>query len=250
MFWRPYQPPSVTREQLKNTPNVMELSKADMFLASLNRILREDYGFIKSVEQNKALDSNSNVLPLYTYPAIEYLLQFDYSEMNIFEYGAGYSTIFWMERAKRVVSIENDKSWYESMKARVNERVSLQFEPGPNFPGRINDGDGDSRFDVIIIDGSGYRYDCAVEATGRLAAGGMIILDNSDWHHHTAEYLRTRDLIQIDMTGFKPAEPYASTTSLFLDRKFAFPLSGDRQPKFGMGAKRLHSSAWDKPQRP
>ena len=49
-------------------------------------------------------------------------------------------------------------------------------------------------FDIILIDGL-YRYDCSVQAAKYLRPGGMIILDNADWHFESSKKLREHDLI-------------------------------------------------------
>lgn len=79
----------------------------------------------------------------------------------------------------------------------------------------------------------------APAAVAFLRPGGLMILDNSDWYPNTAAYLRERGLIQIDMHGFGPVNPYTWTTSLFLDRAFAMKPKGDRQPGYSKCAKRV-----------
>ncbi|MFQ5635406.1 MAG: O-methyltransferase [Gammaproteobacteria bacterium] len=226
-------------------PNLIGMSRSEMFLASCTNILRNTYGFMESVEIGAAVDHRGQPLPLYTYPAIEYLVQLDVGDKRVFEFGSGGSTIFWMKRAGEVVTVENNRDWCDKLSPQLNERVRLIYAEGDDFPRTIRDADGE--FDVIIVDGAGYRYDCAAEAVAKLARGGLIVLDNSDWHPNTAALLKQSGLLQVDMTGFKPSYSHTSTTSLFFHREFDFPAIGDRQPAYGMGAKCLHSVEWDKP---
>ena len=89
-------------------------------------------------------------------------------------------------------------------------------------------------FDIVVIDGL-YRFDCARQAPAYLKSAGMIILDNSDWHPESARFLRQRDLIEVDFTGFKPTHEDVQTTSVFLHPAFRPKLLFDVQPLSGIG---------------
>lgn len=245
MFWGNFTSAQANDDRLKRHPGAIEMSKGEMFLASCANILRNAYGFYRSTEQGVAQDENGQYLPLYTYPAIEYLYQFDYSDKRIFEYGAGASTMFWMERAAQVVSVENNPEWYSSLKPKLNSKTKLLFAEGDKFPFALEGEEG--LFDVIVVDGAGYRFDCATVALSKLAKGGVVVLDNADWHPNTAKLLRDAGLIQVDMSGFKPCECHTSTTSIFMHRDFNFRTLESRQPSYAKGAKLIHSEDWDKP---
>ncbi len=245
MFWGAFSSQQEQGGRLKRHPQAVEMPKSEMFLASLTNILRNVYGFTKAVDAGEAVDQEGNSLPLFTYPAIEYLVQFNYQDKRVFEYGAGGSTKFWMQRAQQVVSLENNAEWVQRLKPNLADNVDLKLVTDDQFPWSIEqEAEG---FDVIIIDSAGYRYDCATAALKKLNKGGMIILDNSDWHPNTAAFLKQSGLIQVDMTGFKPGECHTSTTSIFLHREFNFASLAANQPQFGMGAKHIHSEGWDKP---
>ncbi len=244
-LWGQYDTAALDVAELKSNPNVLELPRGEMYLAVCNHILRSQYGFVRSADEQRPIDGRSRPLPLYTYPAIEFLAQFDYGDKRVFEYGAGSSTLFWMERAGRVVSVENDRTWYERLKSVVRGNVELRLEEDDGYPFCIESYD--EAFDVIIIDGIGYRYDCAALAIKKLAPGGVIVLDNADWYPRSAEMLRQSKLLQVDMSGFKPTESHTSTTSLFFDRSFDFPSVGAQRPAFAMGAKQTRSTEWDIP---
>lgn len=52
-------------------------------------ILNFNYGQFKTIKNLRCIDKNSNPIPWYTYPAIEYLSTFDFSDKRIFEFGGG-----------------------------------------------------------------------------------------------------------------------------------------------------------------
>lgn len=200
------------------------------------KILEVDYGHFWSTLKYSAVDKDKNPIPWYTYPAIEYLKQLDFSEKTVFEYGSGNSSLFWAKIAKSVISIENDKTWYQKISHQntyKNLKIQL-IEDEVSYYKHILQYS--QNFDVIIIDGNFSRYQCAQVAINKLSKGGLIILDNADWWVKTAESLRLSDLIEIDMTGFSPINGYTLTTSLFLHREFNFKPKSKNQPEHGLGA--------------
>lgn len=244
MLWGSFSAKDVDSHSLELRPDVVAMSRGEMYLASCGNILRYGHGFVVSTDLSEPKDAAGNWIPLFTYPCIEYIQQFDLHQKRVFEWGSGASTLFWMQRAKTVKSIENNPQWFEAMSAMKNSRVELVLDETNQFPFRIQDGQ--DLFDVIVIDSYGYRYDCAVAATSKLARGGMIILDNSDWHPSTAALLKKSGLLQVDFSGFKVTESHASTTSIFFHREFDFPTLQPRQPVYCVGAKPI-VSGWDKP---
>jgi hypothetical protein len=243
-LWGSFSAQDVEAHSLELRPDLVAMSRGEMFLASCSNILRYGHGFVASTNLSEPKDASGGWIPLFTYPCIEYLQQFDLRQKTVFEWGAGASTLYWMQRAKSVTSIENNKQWFDAMSGMKNDRVRLILDESDQFPFQIrNEAE---KFDVIVIDSHGYRYDCAVEACSRLAPGGVIILDNSDWHPVTASVLKNSGLIQVDFSGFKVTENHASTTSVFLHRDFDFPTLQARQPAYCIGSKPI-VSGWDKP---
>lgn len=243
LFWGSFAPQNHEIPTLKLRPDVISMSRGEMFLASCANILRYDYGFVAATDADSPVDAAGNWIPLFTYPCIEYIRQFDLRKMRIFEWGSGASTLYWMDRAESIISIENNSAWFKRMSQLKKQNVQLVFDDTDGFPYQIRKQEG--LFDVIVIDSYGYRYDCASEAIGKLAKGGMIILDNSEWHPMSAEVLKNAGFIQIDFSGFKVTESHTSTTSIFLHREFDFPTIESTQPSFGIGSKRLISE-WDR----
>ena len=150
-------------------------------------IWRKDFGIERTIDEKVCLDRDGRPLPWYTYPAIEYLSQFDYSQKRIFEFGCGYSSLFLAERAEKVVSIEDNPQWFEKWQREFN-RPNLdvrQRDDGEEYCRAVAE-DGEV-YDVIVIDGK-RRADCARYAIERLNEGGLIILDDSDRVNTSQEY--------------------------------------------------------------
>jgi hypothetical protein len=213
------------------------------------RTLWFGYGHLKSVRSLSAVDAANQPVPWYTYPAIEYLKQFDFAESRVFEYGSGNSTLFWANRAASVVSVEDDEHWHASALAKLRSNCTLILEPDlqkyVDVIRRYPDG-----FDIVVVDGPARgltRLKCARAAVDHLRAGGLIILDNSDWLPASARYLRESGFLQVDMSGFIPIGGHTQTTSFFFHRACELRPIGGRQPHPSLGAL---SKNWDTPTRP
>jgi len=197
------------------------------------KILSVDYGQYQTMKHWDCIDKYKDPIPWYSYPAIEFLKQLDFSQKRIFEYGSGNSTLFWAKRSKEVYVVEDDKAWYDKIKAKVPENVTYQYADNieayttaiQQYPGK---------FDIIIIDGN-HRYECAKAALEKLEKHGFFILDNSDWSENTSALLRTSDLIEVDMSGFGPINGYTWVTSFYLSRDVILKPVAKRQPSHMTG---------------
>ena len=201
-------------------------------------ILSKIYGQYKSIKNSSSINERGEPIPWYTYPAIEFLNQFDFSDKKVFEFGLGNSSLYWSERCLSLISIEHDQDWFNKIKnnIRSNQRLFLRKNKD-EYVKSINELE--SEFDIIIIDG-GYRQDCAKEVKKKLnRESGIVILDNSDWYAETAKFLRdSLNMIQIDFHGFGPINSYTWTTSLFLTRGVMMNPKNKIQPAYSLSALR------------
>ncbi len=205
------------------------------------KILEFDYGHLVSTFKYSAIDNKSLPIPWYTYPAIEYIKQLDFSQKKVFEYGSGNSSLFWASISKSVISVEENQEWHKKV-CHSNHFTNLNVNLVQSEELYINHIlSYQEDFDVIIIDGNFSRYKCAQIAVKKLRKGGLIILDNSDWWVKTSSFLRSCNLIEVDMTGFSAINGYTLTTSFFFHREFNFQPKSKHQPEHGLGA--LHQYA-------
>ncbi len=153
-------------------------------------------------------------LPWLNFDAIDALAQLELRGRYVFEYGSGGSTIYWLRRGARVVSIEHDPAWYERVRAAIPPGAPLDYRlvpPEPALPEPADSADpaayrsGDpafagqsfaryaaqidtfpeASFDLVLVDGRA-RPSCLAHAAPRVRPGGLLILDNSDRAYYTA----------------------------------------------------------------
>jgi hypothetical protein len=188
-------------------------------------------GHFRTIVSGRPIAPDGSPTPWFTYSAIAYLEQFDFSNRDVFEFGSGNSTLYWQSRVRSVVAVEDDPTWFAEIDAQLDHsRVDYRLITAKGeYVQTVSGGE----YDLIIIDGS-HREDCVGPAIASLKAGGMIILDNADWFPDQAGQLRDANLLEVDFTGFGPINRYTSTTSLFMKRDVRLTPK-DVQPRVGRG---------------
>jgi hypothetical protein len=183
--------------------------------------LAKEYGQYNSIKENNALDKSGREIPWYTYPTIEYLNHLDFSTKDIFEWGAGNSSVYWSKLARSVVSIEYNEEWFNLVSKVVggNQEIKLLLDKD-EYINSISLAH--KKFDVIIIDDQ-FREECLDIAPHFLNTNGFIILDNSDrFPEKIFQNFRARGFTQVDFHGFGPINAYTWTTTLFFSKSFNF----------------------------
>lgn len=128
--------------------------------------------------------------PWYTLPALEEISKWDLKEKVVLEYGGGKSTLWWREKAKKVVTVEANESWLKmidhELRGARESNCTLLYCP-------INEGDQLRKFeyinaadplnhsyDIVVVDGI-LRTECLEKGISLLSErGGKIIADNFD----------------------------------------------------------------------
>lgn len=184
----------------------------------LRRRFLKDSGWVASSRANLPVDSQGQPVAWYTYSALQFLEGRVRPDMDILEFGAGNSTLWWAKRAGTVVSVESDRQWVDLLQPKLPENARVEFcradvdgryaSYGATF-GR--------RFDVVVIDGYD-RNNCARNSLAVLKDGGVFVWDNSDWTQHFQEgmdFLEANGFRRVDFSGLGPLNGYGWTTSVF-----------------------------------
>lgn len=185
----------------------------------LQKIFFDDYAHNRRIE-GMPVDNNGKYQPWLVYPMIEYLDGLDLSDKDVFEFGAGASTMYFSAKARNVISVEFDKGWYEILKNKVPDNVTLFHEQdGHSYASSAEKFS--RKFDVVIVDGA-ERYRSALTAINVVSDDGMIILDNAEWYPNTSELLLNAGFIEIRFSGFSPINAFTSTSTMFIKKDFKF----------------------------
>jgi protein-L-isoaspartate O-methyltransferase len=183
------------------------------------------------LQSKSCTNAKDEPIPWFTYPAIEYISQLNLTEKNVLEWGSGNSSLFFSKISNSVTSIEDNMEWYKRVslnKGANHEVIHAEADNYAGLPLSL-----ERKFDIVVIDGI-RRDECAKVALEVLAEGGIIIYDNSDRDPEVCHFLRSADLIQVDMHGFGPINDYTWTTSYFFTRNFNFQPIGN-QPLIPVG---------------
>tara|TARA_B100001093_G_scaffold350695_1_gene335215 strand:+ start:2343 stop:3020 length:678 start_codon:yes stop_codon:yes gene_type:complete len=175
-------------------------------------------GYIDS-KLNNTLKVNNEFLPWFNFSFIELLKERLSSDLNVFEYGSGASTLFFSNRCKQVSSIEHDKNWFDKIKILVsrNSNINLYFyNLDDNYPNSINQISPNKKYDIIVIDGR-MRSDCCFAIKDNLKSTSVIILDDSDRKRYKEgiSFLHSLGFSQLNFQGLKPLGYKIDQTSLF-----------------------------------
>ncbi len=202
--------------KLKKTVGYVTNLKVSRILLSLmnNGYLRER-GWINSELSGLPVDKDNNPIPWCTYSYIDFISPFLTKNKTVFEFGAGYSTLFYATKVKAVISIDHDKSWITSLKKRVLGNVTLShYNLESGYETSINTHD--KLFDFIIIDGR-RRVDCIRNSFNRIRSNGVIVLDDSEREHYQEglKFLEENGFKKIDFWGIAPGYIHNKCTTVF-----------------------------------
>lgn len=178
--------------------------------------LRDD-GWFRSFREGVPVDLAGQPLPWLTYPAIDFLSTRVDSTWRVFEYGCGYSTLWWASRVREVVAVDDNDKWVDAIAPRLPGSASVRLV-ATDSPDSYVDAMSlaGPPFDVVVVDGS-YRPACLQRIPAALSAGGVIILDNSERHEYRSaiDELLAGGFRCVDFSGLVPVVCWKSRTSIF-----------------------------------
>lgn len=189
---------------------------ATLSLARPERPLLQTYGYAASLCSRIPVDQDGAAIPWMPYCVVSILKERLTESMRVLEYGAGYSTLFFMQRVSSVASIEHDESWLRTLENRVSGNVSLSRRPDRPDEYAAAPQAADVGFDLIVLDGI-HRLACMEQAVKLASDVGLIILDDSE----RAEYRKAFDLASsngyrwLSLEGHKSGSAGLHTSTFF-----------------------------------
>jgi hypothetical protein len=180
-------------------------------LLAKNSVLRTT-GWQRSRKDLAAVDARGEPIPWITYPAIRFLAPRIQQHLKVFEFGSGYSTLWWARRVSQITSVEHDAEWHRIVAAQAPGNVTLLHAKGDEYV-RAAIG---KKWDIIVNDGI-CRPDCARNAIDSLAAGGVLIWDNTDEieDRDGHDFMDQSGFRRIDFWGLGPLMVCESCTTVF-----------------------------------
>jgi predicted O-methyltransferase YrrM len=181
-------------------------------------------GWVRSHFESRVVDEQGNAIPWYAYPFVEFIKGRLQPEMSVFEYGAGYSTLFYSSKVRQVISVETDQDWIKLLEKMIAKHDIKNVEvchfdtatPGVgveyrNFITKFN-----KKFDIIVVDAE-YRNECLTNTIDKLTGGGVIILDDSERteYEEGTRYLSQNGFKRIDFWGINSRIYWPKCTTIF-----------------------------------
>jgi hypothetical protein len=163
-------------------------------------------GYLTSFRKGFPVDMEMKPLPWMNYPFLEFIKKRLNKTQNLFEFGSGYSTVFFAERLQSVSSVEYDKEWFEKAKEMTktfyNTEIIFQ-ELNDDYPKAIEKTE--RKFELIIIDGR-KRVQCAINSYEHITADGVLILDDSSREEYKEiwDFYLGKGFREITFQGLKP----------------------------------------------
>ncbi len=163
-------------------------------------------GFIWSHQKIEPVDADDQPIPWMNYAMTELLDERLTKELTMFEYGAGYSTLYFAARVASVHSVEYDRAWEDRVTELLQpvENATLLFEEvGTDYINcAVNQ---PLKFDVILVDGR-ERVECTKASIAALSPAGVIILDDSDRNEYQAAFplMHEAGFKNLRISGLKP----------------------------------------------
>lgn len=126
-------------------------------------------------------------MPWLAWSCIDWMERTIRPGMRVFEYGGGGSTVYFLSRGCHVTTVEGNAQWFADLRTRTQafaQRPDLRFVDSQTADPRLEqEYASQARFggpwDVILVDGA-FRGECVAVAKDCVAAGGFIIVDNTD----------------------------------------------------------------------
>jgi hypothetical protein len=173
-------------------------------------------GWVRSVLGGTVVDARGAPLPWATLPYIDFIAPRLRADWQVFEYGAGASTLFYAARVRAVLAVEHDEAFAVRLQPRLpaNARLLVRALGSEAYAGAITECVPPA--ELVSVDGRD-RVRCVTAALGRLAPGGVLVLDDSE----RPEYAPARAALgaagfrSVEFWGLAPGRVERKCTSVF-----------------------------------
>jgi len=213
----------------------------DQYMVFISGVLTwlKSKGIFDSI--NSIPNKDGEAIPMLTISAIDFLDSYDFSKNSIIEFGSGQSTIYFSKKFLNVVSFENNKDFFDTLKNKLKDNVTYNF---------ISDDDLlKNNYKVNIDDKTIVLVDCAanrnivIHNILKNNKPNIVILDNSEFFPNSCKYIVSNGYMEIPFWGLRPTEVYNSCTSIFI--KNGFVLQEKKYPVEIGYSEEIINNEWD-----
>ena len=208
----PFKEKVKTLYQLITEPSVLRL-----LLALRNTGYLIDIGWFNAFKTQSSIDQNKKPLPWVTYSFIDFISPRLNKTMKIFEYGSGFSTLFYAEHSQNVTTVEHNMEWYQKMKSLVPKNAEIFYcEEGIDGLYSKAVKTKEEKYDLIIVDAND-RINCTKQALTALSDRGVIILDDSEREEYAEafDFMALNNFKHLDFSGISPGCFIRKATTVF-----------------------------------
>ena len=174
-------------------------------------------GWRETVKRGYPCRPDGSPLPWMNFAIIQFLEERLTKEMRLFEYGSGYSTLFYASLVGEVISVENDREWYATITRQLPDNAKVFFAAA--------DVDGDycraivgaaDSIDIVVVDGRD-RVNSFKQGLLSLNETGVIILDDSmrERYKPAHDLAHENGFRAINFYGLKPQGISNERSTLF-----------------------------------
>ena len=186
------------------------------FFGSKSFIIKS--GYFNSLILDTPADHLNNPIPWMNYSLIHFLKERINTSHNLFEYGSGFSTLFFSKISKQITSVEYDEQWAKVTQELLKntENTNILHIPYESISYSTSARDTGFKFDIIIVDGRN-RVACVKESVEALSNEGVIILDDSERDRYSAAFdiMEKSGFKNISFYGPKPGAFIPSQSTIF-----------------------------------
>lgn len=171
-------------------------------------------GWLRSSQVGVAVDAAGQPLPWIPYPLIHFLDTKLRPSLRMFEFGAGYSTLWYAKRVAQVDAVDHDAAWFARLQQmNLPANIRLQHQQGEAYVQAVTQY---APYELIVVDGT-LRNACMAAALGCLTPGGVLLLDNSDRPEYEPgiRQITSHGFRSMEWQGLAPIHGFMTQSTLF-----------------------------------
>ncbi len=225
-------------KKLKSISLILNPSKKlDFFYKYLQSI-----GIFNS-QENEIVNGDGETIPLLTTSFLNWFETQEWSSMDLLEFGAGGSTLYFSKFFKSVTSFETDQNWYDKIFSKKRNNVNLVkvdsiFESLKVNKININ------KFNVISID-TGENRAKITRLLINQNYKGIIFFDNSNSYRNSIGLFLNEEFIEVPFFGLKPIDDSVSCTSLIVEPSKMKKIFNGNWTSFPKLMNEISDNSWD-----